>query len=240
MKVIRSEGAMKLSVVCCVHGDEPFGKRVFDYYSSRMAQMPGCQLILANEEALEKGERFVDTDLNRCFPGKPDGNREEQLADNIFELIKGSEYVIDVHTTTSDVVMTPIVASLNRNVRHIVNLTNSREVALMSSEIARRALIGNVKAGVSLEFNEEYAKTAQALEEVCLVVNGLLNGVEREKLARKVFCINRVIPLDAQLPSDAINFSFIETLGVYPFLLGEKAYTDFQGFAAKEIKSVLI
>ncbi len=240
MKVTRGKGKITVSVVCCVHGDEPFGQKVFDYFSTRVSEVKGLQLILANEEALEKGERFVDTDLNRCFPGKANGNGEECLAYQILDLIKGSEYVIDVHTTTSDIKMTPIVANLRDGVKSLLNMCDSIEVAKMDKSITENSLIGSVLSGVSLEFNEEYAKTEQALAEACSIIDRLLSRSARERIVRQVYLIDRKIPLDIELPDDATNFSYIKPLGIYPFLLGERAYTDFQGFAASTVKKVSI
>jgi hypothetical protein len=240
MKVIKAIGKAKVSVICCVHGDEPFGAKVFEFYSSRVNKIEGLQLILANEEALAKGDRFVDTDLNRCFPGKREGNNEERLAHSIIDLLQGSQYVIDVHTTTSDIAMTPIVANLGAGVKRIINLCTSVEVVEMDKGITEISLIGSVLSGVSLEFNEKYAKTDQAFEEVRSTIDGLLSRSSRNKIVRQIYQIDRIISLDTVLPKDAVNFTYIKSLGIYPFLLGEKAYMDFQGFAAKKARQLTI
>ena len=48
------------------------------------------------------------------------------------------------------------------------------------------------------------------------------------------------ISLDTKLPADAKNFELVEDLGIYPFLLHEKSYVDFQGFYADSYEEVEI
>ncbi|MBS3094157.1 succinylglutamate desuccinylase/aspartoacylase family protein, partial [Candidatus Pacearchaeota archaeon] len=68
----------KLVIICCLHGNEIYGLEVCKDQSL-------FPFILANEKALKENKRFIDSDLNRSFPGKADGNYEERRA---FELTK--------------------------------------------------------------------------------------------------------------------------------------------------------
>lgn len=240
MKVIQSKGKTKIVVVCCLHGDEVFGERIFSYYQDKLEDMAGIRLILANEEAYNKNVRFIDDDLNRNFPGDEHGNHEEQLAAKILPYITDAEYILDIHTTTSDIVMTPIVASLNKKVKDIINLTTSNEVAYMTNGISDHALIGQVSAGVSLEFNEMYAQSQQALDDMVTVIEGLLSAKKNRPVSRRVYMINGTIPLNIELPSTTLNFQKVASLGFHPFLLHEKSYKTHQGFSANEFKKLLI
>jgi len=240
MKVIQSKGKTKLIVVCCLHGDEVFGERIFTHYQNKLDKMNGIRLILANEEAYSKNVRFIDDDLNRNFPGNEHGNHEEQLAAQIMPYLTATEYILDIHTTTSDIMMTPIVASFNSSVKDILNLTTSTEIAYMGDGVANHALIGQVNAGVSLEFNEVYATSAEAFNQTRQVIEGLLNSTKNKPMARQIFNIESVIPLSVNLPSQTRNFERVESLNIYPFLLHEKSYKSHQGFAAKTITKVTI
>jgi len=54
-----------------------------------------------NYRGVEARDRFVpgDTDLNRCYPGKPDGSPAERIAYAVFSFIEdqGASMVIDLH-----------------------------------------------------------------------------------------------------------------------------------------------
>ena len=54
---------MKLAIVCCLHGTEPYGLEVV----KRLPVFP--PFFIGNEKALKENKRFIDTDLNRSFPG---------------------------------------------------------------------------------------------------------------------------------------------------------------------------
>ncbi len=99
---IRGEGEPEYTVIGAIHGDEPCGKKAVERV---LEEEPGfrkpVQFILANEEALEQNTRFIDTDLNRSFPGDPESEKHEQrLAAEIIDRVEGTE-VIDLHSTRS-------------------------------------------------------------------------------------------------------------------------------------------
>lgn len=240
MNIIKSDGDIKLTVVCCLHGDEVFGQKVFEAYRARITALSGVQFILANEEALERQVRFVESDLNRSFPGNLRGNLEQRLAAELMATVGDSEYVLDIHTTTSDIKMTPIVSKLSERVRMMLNLCQSQEIVLMSKQIANHSLIGNVAAGVSLEFEEGYATTDGAFEEVAQIIDGILGVQVHPAVPRKIYHVDRTIGLEISLPEEANNFQYMPKLGFYPFLLGERAYVDFLGFAATRVKELRI
>ncbi len=110
----------------------------------------------------------------------------------------------------------------------------------MSPVIAKHSLIGNVSAGVSLEFNEDYAKRQEALGEACKIIEGLLCNQHQAPVSRKVYNVCQTIPLTTALPAGAVNFKKSKGLDFFPFLLGEKSYTNHQGFAAEsyDIKEI--
>ncbi|MDY6778535.1 MAG: succinylglutamate desuccinylase/aspartoacylase family protein, partial [Candidatus Nanohaloarchaea archaeon] len=103
MQVIdRGTGTPELVVIGSIHGDEPAGRdairRILD--SNHTYQKP-VRFIVANEEALEADERFLEADLNRSFPGNSDSEKhEERLAARLLEAI-GDARVLDIHTTHS-------------------------------------------------------------------------------------------------------------------------------------------
>lgn len=227
----------KLTIICCLHGDEVFGIKVFNFFRKNIKKYPRLKLILANEPAIRAKRRFLDEDINRAFPGAKNGSRERRLARKTMKAIGRTEHLLDIHTTTSKIKMAPIAASLSKNVQNIINLSSSREVVSMSRAIAQNSLIGQLPSlGVSLEFNERYARKSAALKEVEHIVRGLLDSRKMKPKKRTVYFVSGVIKKSTSLPKTAANFKFIPAIGGYPFLLYEKSYKDIHAFLSRRRK----
>lgn len=230
----------RLTVVCCVHGNERYGLDVFEYFAARLPQYPGLKLILANEPALARDVRYVEQDLNRSFPGSADGIGEAGLAFELLRELADIPFVIDIHTTTSNLEMVPIVTVLNEGTRRLLRQTSSREVVLMESPFGDHSLLAHVSAGMSLEYGAAYAKRPETLHETIRFVQDVLAGVDAASRERDVFHVAGGIPKTAALPDDARNFTFIESLKAYPVLLHEAAYTDLHALAATKKETIVI
>ena len=98
----KGEGETEITIVGSVHGDEPAGKNAIkNFIEKEIEYRKPVKFIIANEEALEKDVRFLDTDLNRSFPGNTESeSHEERLASELMEEIKDTK-VLDIHTTRS-------------------------------------------------------------------------------------------------------------------------------------------
>lgn len=227
-----------VTVVCCLHGDELFGLKLFKYLEKRIDYFSGLKIILANQKAIAAGKRFLDSDLNRVFPGKLKGDHEEKLAREILKEIGKTKYLLDIHTTTSDIKMTPVVTNLNKKIRQVINLTQSREVVKMSKKFASHSMIGQFNNGVSLEFNFKYARRQEVLQQTVKLIAALLKGKSKTAKDRKVFQVDSVIEKNVVLPSRAKNF--VKYKNRYVFLLDEKSYKDMRGFTASNYRYRLI
>ena len=87
---VRGPGAPEVAVVAGVHGDELSGIRaVRRLREADLDLRRGVAFVLANPAAIEAGERYLDSDLNRAFPGDPDGDREERIAARLCEFVSG-------------------------------------------------------------------------------------------------------------------------------------------------------
>lgn len=103
MNVIkRGEGEPKFTVVGSIHGDEPAGKKSIEkVLDSDYEFKKPVKFIIANEKALKENVRFIESDLNRSFPGDKESNKhEERLAAELLKEI-GDSKVLDIHTTHS-------------------------------------------------------------------------------------------------------------------------------------------
>ena len=99
----------------CVHGNEACGAfvvhRLFRGLDAAALSGTLVALPILNITAFRAKQRmspfegFAGGDLNRCFPGKPDGTLTEQMAHTIYTELKAhANYFVDLHTAmTADV-----------------------------------------------------------------------------------------------------------------------------------------
>jgi len=96
------EGHPDVAVVGSIHGDEPCGARAIERL---LIEEPPLErpvtFVIANEEALDRGVRYVDADLNRAFEdGGDPRDHEYGLARRLAEEIAGCT-VLSIHSTQS-------------------------------------------------------------------------------------------------------------------------------------------
>lgn len=96
------DGTPEIAVVGGVHGDEPCGVNAIDRV---LAAEPDVRrpvaFVIANEEAIDAGERYLEEDLNRAFPGDESGTtHESRLAARIGREI-GACTTLSMHSTQS-------------------------------------------------------------------------------------------------------------------------------------------
>ena len=94
------EGAT-IFIIGGIHGDEPAGSQAA-YRLTEYKPNKGKLYIFPaiNEEGLSDNSRYISDsiDINRCFPGKENGNKGEQIAFHIFEFLRDkADMVIDLH-----------------------------------------------------------------------------------------------------------------------------------------------
>jgi predicted deacylase len=99
-------GEPEVAVVGGVHGDEPSGVRAVERLRraidrGELELRRGLALVVANPAAVEAGVRYLDSDLNRSFPGDPDGDREGRLAARLVEATRDL-LTLSLHATHSE------------------------------------------------------------------------------------------------------------------------------------------
>ena len=115
------DGVPEVAVVAGIHGDEPCGPRAVDRL---LAADPDVErpvkLIVANEAALEAGVRYTEEDLNRAFPGDPNGDtHESQLAHHLMAELEGCT-VLALHSTQSTAEPFAVAETVDEIARAIV------------------------------------------------------------------------------------------------------------------------
>lgn len=100
--------AARLSIVTGTHGDELEGQYVCYELARRLKASPeflhGIVDIYPalNPLGIDMSMRLIpkkDLDLNRCFPGNPEGQMTERYAAAIVEDLVGSDMVLDIHAS---------------------------------------------------------------------------------------------------------------------------------------------
>lgn len=93
------QGSPIIGVVGLVHGDEICGRAVLDGLKS-LSPYGTLKLIYANLPAEKAETRFVEENLNRVFPGNPNGSLEQRIADRLKTRLFECDYIIDIHSTS--------------------------------------------------------------------------------------------------------------------------------------------
>jgi hypothetical protein len=106
---VRGGEGPRLGIVAGTHGDEPLTvetvRRLLDEVESLSIRGSVLAISCTNPYALQSLTRNTPVDmanLNRVFPGDPDGTFSEQLAHAIWEQIKTCDYLIDFHGSGND------------------------------------------------------------------------------------------------------------------------------------------
>ena len=108
--VLRGKGdGPTLWMEACVHGDEYCGAFIIhevlrtvaaDDLNGTIIALPVLNLTgFQRNQRVSPFEAFGYGDMNRCFPGKPDGSLTEQMAHVVYgHMKKHADYLIDIHT----------------------------------------------------------------------------------------------------------------------------------------------
>ena len=105
-----------LMIVGATHGNEPVGSHIVNRWKKKPEQIQrnsfNTHLLIANEDAAKRQQRYIDKDLNRCFHPTDLVNLglsalEDNRAREINALIgpEGSspqDMIVDLHTTTAN------------------------------------------------------------------------------------------------------------------------------------------
>jgi len=177
--VERGSGLPRVAVVGGIHGDEPAGEAIVEQLVDDLVVDHGTvQLVVANERALTAGERYVETDLNRAFPGNIESPQyETALAARLVDVLDGAEAVLVIHTSKSVPPPFAIFSELTDSVRRSVT-GMPVEYALDSGSLRSTTLDSVVPHAVSLEAghqgSQQAAEFGRAATEAFLRAHGVL------------------------------------------------------------------
>jgi succinylglutamate desuccinylase len=255
----------KILIIGSTHGHERIGLLVQNELKKLGISHELLAFEVGNPKASEKNVPFIESDLNRVFPGKDDGTYEERRAHELSPKIQASDLVIDIHSTnTTD--LSPnsmlIVTKYDEATKEITELINPPTLLVMKYKNGN-ALISQAKVGIAFEYGKDNSR--QVLEATLhdigkiLVAYGLLNNNPylsvRTEEGSRVFEVydafaknfegkykisagveNFVLQKEGTLLGVTENdYKIFAPESFVPILFGENRYTEILGFKARQI-----
>jgi hypothetical protein len=223
-KTTIGHGKPVIGIVACLHGNERIGCDIVEYLKDVRFKKGTLDLIIANEEAMQQNKRYIDADLNRCFPGNLNGDYEEKLAAQLTKELAGCDHVIDIHSTTAET--DDFIVITKEHAKRLAGYMPLSKVVFMEPAVAKgKALIDHAGCGISIEFDRRTeARYAFGKVSACLINLGVLDG-GAEKTNQQYYSVYGVMKKrDIKL----VNFkeTTIDSETFYPVLYGEEAYKD--------------
>ena len=247
-------GTPEVAVVGAIHGDEPCGARAVERVLSDDPDVDRpVKLIVANEEALEHGVRYVDADLNRSFDDPSTDAHEHALARRLADELAGCT-VLSIHSTQSYADPFGIVDGVDEPVPSVCPFLSL--VALVDiggteegRPFALEADMIEVEAGI--QGSETAAENAYRLTREFLTATGVLPGftvgrdlpvfrmgppIEKPRASGYEVFVENFSRVEAGQPfaaADGENFSAEEPF--YPVLMSAGGYESIFGYAGDRI-----
>ncbi|PSP33750.1 succinylglutamate desuccinylase [Halobacteriales archaeon QH_10_67_22] len=178
------DGDPEVAVVGGIHGDEPCGVRAVERFAGeRPAVARPVVFVLANEKAVDAGLRYVDTDLNRSFPGDPDSpHHEERLAHTLGETVGDCE-TLALHSTQSYERMFALVDELDAFSRRVCPCLSVDAVVETGPAEGRifESVPRTVEVECGLQGTERAAENAVRVTREFLGATGVLPAVDKSR-----------------------------------------------------------
>lgn len=235
----------KTIFVVGVHGNEQAPVRVIRKFKGKV------NYVVAHKLVLKKRVRFIETDLNRSFPGNSSGALEERLAAKLLLKLKKADEVVDIHTATCSTPPFLIMTKLTKKHFDLVKRLEIKRVVYMKKSIASgRALIDHVNVGVTLEAGyDKSKKTKEIIDQVLdsyrpgkksldkkeyfSVFTILKKREENERLVESIKSF-RLVKRGAML-SHGDGYVRRSMVAFYPILPREKSYKRILCLAARRV-----
>jgi predicted deacylase len=254
MRVERlGEGDPDHVVVALLHGDEPAGRRAVEAVLDADPEVRRpVAFVVANERAAERGDPWVDEDLNRAFPGDPAGDsHESRLAAEVAEVVAGRR-VLDLHTTVSAERPLAVVTGVDDRTRPLARATGVPQVADLGP-VTEGSMVDWHGAGVAVECGRRGTPAATA-NATAVIYNFLANegviagdgsvgspthyrafdAVEKEPAWR--FVAENLVRVDrGEVYAETPDGPVAADRPFYPVLMSTDGYDDVLGFRAERV-----
>ncbi|MCB9822789.1 succinylglutamate desuccinylase/aspartoacylase family protein [Candidatus Nomurabacteria bacterium] len=224
---------MKTYVIAGVHGDEVFGLKIIGAIDRSSNQ--NITTVVGHAEAIAKKRRFIESDLNRSFELKSH-TIESRIAKSISDNLRNNlhDYIIDIHTSRSNVKSVAIVAKLNDTTIYLAHMLETDAIVIMPPQLTSTSLIGcQPEKSISLEYGAGQRSDKLAIKTAEVIMS--LGDIQEIKHDLPIYAVISRIPKDYEGLSGIKNLEYDVTLNGYPFLAGVDTYPDFGGFLAKKL-----
>ncbi len=240
-------GSPRVAIVGCVHGDEPLGKYVIGSLITKLEVIRGSvNFFIAHPLALQKHKRFLETDLNRSFPGKKNGSIEEKIAYDLRKILAQFDIVIDIHSTNSNFDSLAIITKYNTKTRNLLEKVPIKNIGLAKPSVfGGNELITHTKFGIALEYGpnkngDNYPMVTNHVLQI-LVNLGMITGNKKMFPKKDVYTISGQykVPQNFKQNTSLKDFKLIRkgdvigtankkliasTQNFYPIFLGKGRY----------------
>jgi len=256
----RGEGDPEVAVVGGIHGDEPCGVHAVEHLLATEEEFARpVAFVIANERAVESGERYLDADLNRSFPGdRSAAAHERRLAADIADELAGCT-VLALHSTQSHADPFAVVDGIDDVARELVPRLPVTAVVDSANFVEGRLFGADADADVieveaGLQGSDAAAENAVRIARAFLTATGALPGdtvtheVPAFRLTRRlpkapaeeyeVFVENFQPVAAGQTYAAADGDALVAEEAFYPVLLSAYGYADVFGYAADRIGSL--
>lgn len=224
---------MKTYVIAGVHGDEVFGLKIIGAIDRSSNQ--NITTVVGHAEAIAKKRRFIESDLNRSFELKSH-TIESRIAKSISDNLRNNQhdYIIDIHTSRSNVKSVAIVAKLTETTKYLAHMLETDAIVIMPPQLTSTSLIGcQPDKSISLEYGAGKRSDKLAIKTAEVIMS--LGNIQEIKHDLPVYAVISRIPKDYEGLSGIKNLEYDVTLNGYPFLAGVDTYPDFGGFLAQKL-----
>ncbi len=227
----------KIYVIGAQHGDERFGLKVLGHLQ-RLSDH-NLSLRVGHPEAVAKGVRFLETDMNRSYGFANAQTIEQQLANSIEADIRSfsPEVIVDLHTSRSNVDKVGIIAENSEYLARIAELLGMTDVVVMNESLLKGSLLDTFRSNsISLEFGKNNRSDKLAKDTADKLRN--LQSVDllaRRKISIPVYQVVGEIEKNYKGLDGIQNLKFDKELDGYPFLAGPDTYETIGGFLTHRI-----
>ena len=247
------DGDPGIAIVGAIHGDEPCGSRAIE----RLVQEPPAvdrpvKLIVANERALRRNLRYIDTDLNRAFPGDPHAQAHEAgLAHSLLAELEGTT-VLSLHSTQSYAGAFALCGrrepSLDSTIPYLSVDALVETRGFSDGRLIDHEQVIEVECG--LQGSDQAAENAMGLCREFLTATGALPretpvsrevpvyGLERE-ISKPAGTHHRVLAENFERVARGERFAAVDGTAItaeqafYPILMSANGYEDVFGYAGE-------
>jgi len=211
----------KIQFVTAVHGNE--------IMPTLALASEGIDQIVGNPQAVAKGVRFIEKDLNASF-GTSGDTCEEKRARELGKTLDNTKLVVDFHTFSC--VSEPFAIVVDLDMMPLASSLGVKHVVYMKHNIKGGHSLINYHQGVSVEVGGH--NDPKSFEMTERVVEKLKrDGIKPDKV--------KVYEVFGRIEEKGEYINFEEKNGFIPVLYGELAYDSagFYGLKAREITGTI-